>query len=130
MSAPFNTLYLDPGTWDLIADAAGNIAMATPPYAITQDVASACRTFFGEVYYDDSIGVPYLGKNPPTNEAGAILGGPQPALSVLQAQLAAAAVTVPFVDSATTVISGFVGRQATGQVQFETEDGQTLGVAI
>ena len=36
-----NTLYLDPQSWDLVLDAAGNIAMAKGPYAKAQDVASA-----------------------------------------------------------------------------------------
>ena len=45
-----NTLYLDPQSWDLVLDAAGNIAMAKDPYAKAQDVASACRLFSGELY--------------------------------------------------------------------------------
>ena len=115
MSAPFSTLYLDVAAWDLVADASGNIAMAAPPYAIVQDVASACRTFYDEVYYDDTLGVQYLGANPPTNEAGAI---------------AAAALTVPTVATAVCVVSSFINRIASGQVQFETDDGTTLEVAI
>jgi len=129
MSAPFSTLYLDPLLWDLTLDAAGNIALATPAYSITQDVASACRVFLGEVYYDTSQGVPYLGANPPTNEAGALLGTTPP-LNILQGSLAAAALTVPWVATASCVISSFVNRVARGQVQFSTDDGQTLRVAI
>lgn len=122
MSAPFDTLYLDPGTWDLLADANGNIAQAAPDYAITQDVCSACRTFLGEVYYDDTLGVPYtqqiLGKNP--------------GLTLMQGFLSAAALTVPSVATATTVVSSFdpTTRAAEGQVQFTTDDGTTLGVAL
>lgn len=120
MSAPYSTLYLDPATWDLTVDAAGNIALAAPPYAVAQDVASCCRTFYGEVYYDSSLGVMFLedilGKAPPLN--------------VLQGALAAAALTVPTVESAACVISGFVNRQAQGQVQFQTEDGTPAAVAI
>jgi hypothetical protein len=129
MSAPFNTLFLDVAAWDLVADASGNIAMAAPPYALTQDVASACRTFFGEVYYDTSLGFPSLGKAPPTNEAAALLGR-TPALNVLQGALAAAALTVPWVATAVCVISSFLGRVAQGQVQFTTQGGQTLVVAV
>jgi len=129
MSAPFDTLYLDTAAWDLALDASGNIAMANPPYAIAQDVASACRTFLSEVYYDTTIGVPFLGPAPPTNETGALLGR-TPALNVLQGAIAAAALTVPWVVAAQCVISAFVGRLAQGQVQFETGDGSTLTVAI
>lgn len=132
MSAPFDTLYLDVATWDLIADASGNIALAAPPYAITQDVASACRTFLGEEYYDSSVGVPYTAKfdaNGVPNTTQTLLGETPP-LNVLQAALAAAAVTVPFVETAEVVVDGFANRKATGQVQFTTGDGQTLGVAI
>lgn len=129
MSAPFATLYLDVDTWDLVADANGNIAMASPPYAITQDVASACRTFYGEVYYDTTLGVPYLGKGAPTNEAGALLGK-TPALNVLQGAIASAALKVPWVATAVCVVSAFIGRIANGQVQFTTDDGQTVTVAI
>jgi hypothetical protein len=129
MSAPFSTLYLDVAAWDLVADASGNIAMAAPPYAIVQDVASACRTFYDEVYYDDTLGVQYLGANPPTNEAGAILGGTPP-LNVMQGRIAAAALTVPTVATAVCVVSSFINRVASGQVQFQTDDGTTLEVAI
>ena len=55
-----NTLYLDPQNWDLVLDAAGNIAMAKDPYAKAQDVASACRLFSGELYYDTEKGIPYF----------------------------------------------------------------------
>jgi hypothetical protein len=129
MSAPFSTLYLDPSTWDLTADAAGNIAVAAPDYSLVQDVASACRTFLPEVYYDRTLGVPYLGQAPPLNEAGALLGRTPP-LNILQGALAAAALTVPFVKSATCVVSSFQNRVAQGQVQFVTDDNQTLKVAI
>lgn len=129
MSAPFSTLYLDPSTWDLTADAAGNIAVAAPNYSLVQDVASACRTFLPEVYYDRTLGVPYLGQAPPTNEAGALLGRTPP-LNVLQGALATAALTVPWVKSAVCVVSAFIDRAASGQVQFTTDDDQTLKVSI
>ena len=45
-----NTLYLDPQSWDLALDVAGNIALAKDPYAKAQDVASAARLFVGELY--------------------------------------------------------------------------------
>ncbi len=39
------TLLLDTDEWDLVLDANGDIALADEPYAISQDVASAIRTF-------------------------------------------------------------------------------------
>lgn len=131
MSAPFNTLYLDVAAWDLTADASGNIAMAQPPYALSQDVASACRTFLGELYYDDSLGVPYLGNTQDVDDPGRQLLGRTPALNILQGALAAAAMTVPDVETAACVISSFdETRTAFGQVQFTTIDGISLRVAI
>ena len=79
------TLLLDQTTWDLVVDASGDIAVASDPYSIAQDAASAIRTFQGECYYDTTLGVPYwsqiLGRSPP--------------LSLLKAKLVAAALTVP-----------------------------------
>jgi hypothetical protein len=122
-----NTLLLDIGIWDLVADANGNIAMATEPYSLAQDVASACRTVLAEVWYDTTLGILYL---PSTNQ-GAILGR-NPPLAVLQARLVAAALTVPDVVSATAVIQSFnsTTRTVTGQVQFTDVNGNTGTVAL
>lgn len=134
MSAPFSTIYLDVESWDLTLDASGNIALALPPYALAQDVASACRTFLGEVYYDTTIGVPYLGQITDGTQPGTPLSsqllGRTPPLNILQGALAAAALTVPWVKTAQCVISAFLNRAASGQVQFTTENGTTLTVAI
>jgi hypothetical protein len=66
-----DTIYLIPETWDLAVDAYGNIAMANAPYAVAQDVASACRLWQGEAIYDTTRGLPYadeiLGQLPPSN---------------------------------------------------------------
>lgn len=120
MSVPFATLYLGIATWDLLADASGNIARAEPPYAITQDVASACRVFLGEVYYDDSQGVPYL----------QLILGKTPPLNVMQSAIAAAALTVPDVETAECVVSAFRDRNVIGQIQFTTSDGSSFTVAL
>jgi hypothetical protein len=120
MSAPFSTLLLDNSYWDLVLDSNGDIAVASPPYAVAQDVASAIKTFLGEVWYDSTLGVPYfqqiLGKAPP--------------LSVFKAAMVDAALTVPSVVSAVCIIESFQGRQVTGQVQFVTSSGQVQTVAI
>ena len=53
-----STLALELQDWDLCVDTSGNIALATEPYAIAQDVASACKTFLGECWYDTTYGIP------------------------------------------------------------------------
>lgn len=110
MAAPFSTLLLDVSLWDLVLDAFGNIAVAAPPYAIAQDVASACRTVLGEVYYDTSLGVDYFGR----------IFGLTPPASVFQEQFIAQTLTVPSVISATCIIEAYSveTREATGQVLF------------
>jgi hypothetical protein len=94
---PGNTLLLTTDTWDLCIDSLGNIAMAAPPYALAQDVASAARTWLGEVLYDTTVGVPYqqiLGQRPPA--------------SLVQAAMVEAAMTVPGVVQAECILTGFV----------------------
>ena len=106
--------------WDLVLDANRNIALAQPPYALAQDVASAIRTFLAEVYYDTTLGVPYfaqiLGKTPP--------------VALFQEYMIQAALTVPGVVSATCVVQSFTNRQVTGQVQFTDNLGNTGTVAL
>jgi hypothetical protein len=110
-----STLLLDTVEWDMLIDVNGNIAVATEPYALAQDAASAIRTFLGELFYDVSRGVPYfqtiLGQTPP--------------LSYLKAQFVAAALTVPGVTAAQCFISSVKGRVVTGQVQITTASGAT-----
>ena len=92
-----NTLLLNPSNWDLLLDASGNIAMATDPYAVEQDVASAMRLFLGELYYDTSKGVPYFSE----------ILGESPSMSYIASQLRLAALTVPeVIDATITAIWG------------------------
>jgi hypothetical protein len=120
MTQQLNTLLLDTALWDLCLDASGNIAMASPPYALAQDVASAIKTFLGEVWYDDSQGIPYLTQ----------ILGQTPPVSLFQEYMVNAALTVPGVVSATCVISAFDNRTVTGQVTFTDSSGQTGTVTI
>ncbi len=85
-----DTLLLDQSGWDLVLDVSGNIAVASNPYSIAQDVSCALRTFQGEVYYDSAEGVPAL---------QSILGE-NPSASFLQHQFEQAALTVPEVVKA------------------------------
>ncbi len=120
MSSPQNTLLLDIAAWDLVLDSAGNIALAQPPYAVAQDVASALRTFLGECWYDTTIGVPYWQQ----------LLGYSPTQAQVEAALSTAALTVPGVVSATTSITSFTNGTVNGQVQFTTSDGTTTTVSF
>jgi len=118
-----NTLLLSPadirtGGWDLTVDAAGNIALATGGYAIAQDVASACRTFLGEVWYNTTLGVPYFQN----------ILGQLPALSFFKAKLAAVAFSVPGVAAIAIFLTGpdTATRSVGGQIQITAADGTLL----
>ncbi len=114
-----NTLYLD-AQWDLTVDADGNIAMATDPYSLAQDAASAIQTYLGEVYFNTKIGIPYSAQ---------ILGQGFP-LELYRAQCVKAAMTVPGVKNASVFFTGFQDRVLTGQVQVTTQSGAVIAVAI
>ena len=122
MAAPFSTLLLDVNLWDLTLDAFGNIAVAAPPYAIAQDVASACRTVLAEVYYDDTLGVDYFGQ----------LFGKTPPASVFQEQFVTQTLTVSGVVTATCIIESYSAatREADGQVIFTDVNNQTQTVGL
>jgi hypothetical protein len=106
------TLFLRPDTWDLTVDVDGNIAVASEPYSLAQDVACACRTFQGELPYDTTQGIPYwqiLGKLPP--------------LQFIKSAYVTAALTVPGIVAAVCFIESIVGRRVTGQVQTTDRNG-------
>lgn len=102
-----NTILLDPITWDLLVDSNGNIAMASPPYSIAQDVASAIQLYLGELYYDTSKGVPYLTQ---------ILGQSNSAV-IMKAQAEKAALTVADVVKARCIAIYINDRVMTGTVE-------------
>jgi hypothetical protein len=108
-----DTLLLNPATWDLVVDANRNIAIAQPPYSQAQSAANAIRLFEGEYYYDTTQGVPYWQE---------ILGH-WPPVSLMKARFNAAALTVPFVTSATTFIDSIQDRRPSGQVQVTIDSG-------
>lgn len=109
----FNTLLLDQTTWDLVIDAFGNIAVAEPPYALAQDVASACKLFKGELLYDVEQGIPYFDE---------ILGHGPP-IELVSSYLEIAAKTVPGVVSAHADLSLGADRKVSGILQFTSELG-------
>lgn len=114
-----DTLLLDQGTWDLLLDISGNIAVASNPYSLAQDAASAIRLFQGELWYDTTQGVQYqfiLGRVPP--------------ITLMKAQFVAAALTVPDVVSAVCFITGITDRGVTGQVQVTDAAGNISAAAF
>lgn len=116
-----NTPLANPPTsspWDLTVDGNNNIGMATGPLALAQDVASNIQTFLGEVYYDTTLGIPYLSD---------VMGQPY-APSILQPMLQAAALAVPGVLQSKAIITNFVNRKASGVVNITDASGEALGV--
>ena len=107
------TLLLDTVKWDLALDTAGNIAVATEPYAQAQDAASAIKTFEGECYYDTTKGIPYFEQ---------ILGH-SPPVSLMKAYINEAALTVPGVVSSQCYITDWSNRKVSGQVQITNTSG-------
>jgi len=107
------TMLLDVNRWDIILDAARNIAVASEPYSLAQDAASAIRLFRGEAWYDTTQGVPYFQQ----------ILGQFPPLQLMKTAFENAALTVPGVVSATCYITGLEDRQITGQVQVTDVNG-------
>ncbi len=108
-----NTLLLDPSTWDLTVDVDGNIAIASEPYCFSQDVASSCRLFQGELYYDMTQGIPYW---------QGILGS-LPPLQFIKNAYVTAALTVPGIVDAVCFITDIANRVMSGQVQTTDKSG-------
>lgn len=115
-----STLLLTQDTWDLCADALGNIAMASEPYSYAQDVASACRLFLGELWYNSQKGVPYLED---------ILGH-LPTEDALRQFLIEAALSVDGVVKADVIVNSFDSRTITGNIQFVDINGNTANVGF
>ena len=114
------TLLLDRDAWDLVLDASGNVALASEPYSIAQDVASAVRTFQGECWYDTTLGLPYWQQ---------ILGHYPPA-SLIKKKVSQEALKVPDVADVNTVAISFTDRGLVGQIQIIDTNGVESGVSF
>lgn len=114
------TLLLDQVAWDLCLDAEGNIAVASNPYAIAQDVASEARVFHGECYFDTTKGIYYFEQ---------ILGH-YPPLEAMRAQYVAAALTVPGVVDAVCFFNAIRGRRLAGQILVTDANGRAQNVSF
>lgn len=115
-----NTLLLDPDTWDLMVSANNDIAMASEPYALAQDAASAIKLFKGEDYYDVTRGLPYWAE----------ILGKWPTVSLMKAKFVTAAKTVPGVVAARCFIQSIEDRRPTGQVQITDDTGSSAAVGF
>nr|WP_234480868.1 hypothetical protein [Paraburkholderia aspalathi] len=113
-------MLLDRTAWDLVLDANDDIACASDPYQIAQDVASAVRTFRGECFYDTTLGLPYWQN---------ILGQLPPA-SFIQSEIVQAALTVPNVVSATVVSLALNDRTFSGEIDVTDTRGNTQTVTF
>ena len=105
-----------PGTWDLAVDSEGNIATATSTYQRAQDIASACRVFLKDMYFNQSDGIPYLEE---------VLGSSGYPLALYRKYLQEAALSVPGVVSATAELTMSDNRILRGQITFTDENNQT-----
>lgn len=58
-------------TWDIYLNAAGDLFLADQDSSIAQDVASSVKTFEGECWYNNTLGMPYFqaifGRAPPNS---------------------------------------------------------------
>jgi hypothetical protein len=113
------TLLLNPDSWgDLMIDANGNIAVADSPYSLAQDVCCAIRTFTGDLWYYQQIGIPYYG----------VIFGEKPNLTIVRDYLEKAALSVSGVVKAKANIISFENREITGQVIITDSKGIQHGV--
>lgn len=115
-----STLLLDQAKWDLVLDASGNIAVASEPYSLAQDAASAIKTFLGEVFWDTTVGVPYLSQ---------ILAH-RPPLALLKQFMTDAALTVPDVVSAQFFVHSLTDRILSGEIQVVSTSGAVSSAPV
>jgi hypothetical protein len=131
-----DTLLLDTINWDLLVDLNGNIAMAQEPYSLAQDVASQCRLFEGELWFDTTQGVPYFppgGTTPalPPGVTTNILGEYVPQ-GLLQQIYQENALLVPNVATALILATPIspTDRSVTGQIVITATDGPSFAITL
>jgi hypothetical protein len=115
-----NTLALTTdGSWDLLITD-GTLTVATGAQAIAQDVASACRTFLGEVWYAPlTLGVPYLQR----------ILGQRISLQFIKLAEISAGMTTPGVGQINCFLTGpDEQRNVGGQLQIYSTTGSLVAV--
>ena len=115
------TVFLDPRTWDLSLDVNGNIAAATSTYQRAQDIASECRTFREDIYFNKLQGIPYK---------ESILGKNKYPLGLYQSELHRAAMSVDGVVSANIKLNQLQNRVLTGIIEFTDIENNTASISL
>jgi hypothetical protein len=110
-----NTLLLDQAAWDLVLDVNGDIAVASNPYSLAQDVASAAMTFLAECWYDTSLGMPYF----------QTILGELPPLNYVKQQIVNQGMKTPEVKTLDVVMGTFTKRNLSGQIHITDIFNQT-----
>ncbi|AOA58338.1 hypothetical protein [Acinetobacter larvae] len=110
------TLFLMPNTWDLALDVHGNLATATSTYQRAQDIASACRVFKQDMYFNQTEGIPYLED---------ILGKGKYSLALYRKHLTDAALSIEGVTEVKVDLYPLNNRLLRGAIQFKDKDGKT-----
>lgn len=125
-----DTLLLNTTTWDLTLDSNGNIAIAHDVYSIAQDVASAVRLFNGELWYDTTQGIPYFAPVGTQSNNNVNILGQAPPIGFLMALLAAAAESVPEVETVQVSLNYPTGsnRSLIGTITITNSSGTTAVV--
>ena len=115
------TVFLDPRTWDLTLDVNGNIAVATSTYQRAQDIASACRVFRGDIYFNQLDGIPYK---------ESILGKNKYPLGLYHSELHRCAMSVDGVVSANIKLNQLQNRVLTGIIEFTDIENNTASISL
>lgn len=106
------TFFLLPETWDLAIDTQGNIAIATDIYQQAQDIATSCRVFYGDDYYNKEDGIPYLER---------IMGKHNYPTSLFQRNLHDRALLVNGVVSVDVNLTPLENRIMRGTIEFKND---------
>lgn len=108
------TIFLLPTTWDITLDSAGNLAVATDEYQQAQDIASSCRVFYGDDFYNKNDGIPYL---------ESILGKSSYPIALYQRNLHDRSMLVNGIVSAEVQLQRLDNRVLSGSIIFTNENG-------
>lgn len=104
----------------MVLDAAGDIACASEPYAVAQNVASAIRTFTGDCWYAQNKGMPYWRQ---------ILGH-YPPMALVRDRITSEAMKEDDVAQVRVQRLDAAGRVLTGEVLVIDTNGQNSGVTF
>jgi hypothetical protein len=91
------SLVLNWDTWDLQLDSNNNLALWTDyNSSVAQDAACAIKTFLGDCWYNNTLGLPYFQK----------VFGQQPPLSYISAKIIAQCLTMANITRAVVLTLG------------------------